>query len=1247
MAIVPSVHELVLRWQELREQGQEVSPEELCTGCPDLLGELRQRVEALLSMEQFLGMSPGSASSLGGPDAPTGKVVCTPGRDLADKGGPPPSIPGYEVQAALGKGGMGVVYLARDPKLHREVAIKVLQDRYHDQLEARRRFLEEAQIGAQLQHPGVVPVYEVEHKGARPYFTMKLVRGGTLSQLLRARRDPTDEAPRFLQIFEQVCQTVAYAHARGVIHRDLKPHNIMVGAFGEVQVMDWGLAKVLRSEEPAAAPLAEGALRTARTQANEAASSTGSVRGTPAYIAPEQARGETGLVDERADVFGLGGILCEILTGRPPYTGDTLDEILRLARIGDTDRARARLDDCNAATELIALCQECLAPEPAARPRDGQAVAEGMRLYHAGIQERIRKAELERTAAQVREQEAKATALAERKARQRTRVLAVAVLLLVLCGAAGAGLVIRQRAAAQAHQEQIDGEALAVLDRASSLLEEGWQAHDPAKLSEARAEGERAADIARSGAAGEDVQQRVAAFQSKAEQRWQRWQKNDALRGYLLEVAAPSETGSYRADESGRLVAADQYSVSDQYAAAFQRWGLDIDRAAESEVLARLRQEPDVLRQDLIAGLDGWMQARWRQQRSMPGWRHLYQITEQLDGDDTRRQLRALLIEAAPPRPQVVAGLVGTASPWTAWWQLAQGSGWWRVQELRGKMDVAGEPVLTIVLLAQVSYAAGDAAGALAMLRQASQLRPNQIVLLNELAQILQDQQRWEEAVGCYRAIRVQRPGLGIGLAVALFRLGRAAEGETVLRDLIQKQSQNPELHFHLGNALMAQNKPAAAEGAFRKSVQLYPHEAAPYYNLGLALSQQKKLPEAEAAFKQAIAFKPDYADAYNQLAVTLKGQGKYADSEAACRKAIKIKPDFAYAYNNLGNALVKQGKHSLAEAAYHQAIDLKPDCAEAYNNLGIALENQNKHEEAENSCRKAIAVKPAYPEAYVELAATLGHQGKSVEAEVACRKAIELKVDFDALNSLGAALNAQGRHKEAEEAFRKAIKLDSDVAVVYRNLGIALAQQAEFGQALAALKKGLDLLPAKDPGRPGFLRLMDVCRQQQGLDARLPAILQGTEIAANAAELIKFGDLCVRKKLFATAARFYGGAFVAAPRLGVPGRSERFSAGRAAALAGWGQDAVKLDAGQRAHWRKHALEWLRADLAWWSKACETGNRTRAAVQQELRHRLADADLGRIRSHDAIDQLPEGERQQWRQFWADVAGLLRKVDTKH
>ena len=165
----------------------------------------------------------------------------------------------YQLLGEVARGGVGVILRAHDTDLGRDIAIKQLRQRYQNNPALLQRFVEEAQIGGQLEHPGIVPVYDLGVEDGHPYFTMKLVQGRTFAELLKQRTDAKSDQRRFLSVFEQVCHTIAYAHARGVIHRDLKPGNVMVGAFGEVQVMDWGMGKVLKHETDGAPGDATGA----------------------------------------------------------------------------------------------------------------------------------------------------------------------------------------------------------------------------------------------------------------------------------------------------------------------------------------------------------------------------------------------------------------------------------------------------------------------------------------------------------------------------------------------------------------------------------------------------------------------------------------------------------------------------------------------------------------------------------------------------------------------------------------------------------------------------------------------------------------------------------------------------------------------------------------------------------------------------------------------------------------------------
>jgi WD40 repeat protein/serine/threonine protein kinase len=340
----------------------------------------------------------------------------------------------YRLDGEIARGGMGAILKGRDTDLGRDLAIKVLLDSHKDKPEVIQRFVEEAQIGGQLQHPGIAPVYELgQFNDQRPFFSMKLVKGQTLAKLLADRKEPAEDRSRFIAIFEQVCQTMAYAHSRGVIHRDLKPANIMVGAFGEVQVMDWGLAKVLPAggvaDEKKSRMKSEGQsiIQTLRSgvgsdapavgSVGSAGSHTqvGSVMGTPAYMPPEQALGEIDVMDERADVFGLGAILCEILTGKPPYVGDDGTQIFRLASRGKLTDCFERLDACGADEDLIALTKLCLELEPDDRPGNAGVLAERVTEYLESVESRLRQAEMERAAQAARADAEAARVEAERQ----------------------------------------------------------------------------------------------------------------------------------------------------------------------------------------------------------------------------------------------------------------------------------------------------------------------------------------------------------------------------------------------------------------------------------------------------------------------------------------------------------------------------------------------------------------------------------------------------------------------------------------------------------------------------------------------------------------------------------------------------------------------------------------------------------------------------------------------------------------
>jgi serine/threonine-protein kinase len=269
-------------------------------------------------------------------------------------------------------GGIGRVWLARDGDLGRDVALKELRPERADDPAFRARFLQEAQITGQLEHPGIVPVYELARRpdDRQPFYTMRFIRGRTLSEAAAAYHrkraagepDPLDLVG-LLNAFVTVCNTVAYAHSRGVLHRDLKGENIVLGDFGEVVVLDWGLAKL--QDRPDGEPGAPVVALDDGLGSGSGGTVQGQALGTPAYMAPEQASGRPDLIDCRTDVHGLGAVLYEILTGRPPFTGPDTKAVLR--RVCEEDPAPPRQLNPEAPPALEAVCLRALAKRPAGR----------------------------------------------------------------------------------------------------------------------------------------------------------------------------------------------------------------------------------------------------------------------------------------------------------------------------------------------------------------------------------------------------------------------------------------------------------------------------------------------------------------------------------------------------------------------------------------------------------------------------------------------------------------------------------------------------------------------------------------------------------------------------------------------------------------------------------------------------------------------------------------------------------------
>jgi tRNA A-37 threonylcarbamoyl transferase component Bud32 len=348
--------DLVVEWEERRAAGQDVPPEELCRDCPELVEPLKARLRALAGLE--------AALDVGGP--PLGETVaCAQDFEPPPGGTGPvaenawPVIANYELLEELGRGGMGVVYKARQITLGRIVALKTILPQATLAEDSQRRFLQEAKAMALLQHPNIVQIHEIGRQGEHPFLVMEYVEGDNLSSLLDGKPLPPHRAAELLVVLAGAVHT---AHQHGIVHRDLKPNNILLAADGTPKICDFGLAKHFAGTAD-------------QTQ-------TGLLAGTPSYMAPEQIWGIRGTQGPAIDVYALGAVFYETLTGRPPFLAENAIETMRL--VEREEPVPPRRWEPKTPRDLETICLKCLAKEPRRRYAGALDLANDLRRFMAG-----------------------------------------------------------------------------------------------------------------------------------------------------------------------------------------------------------------------------------------------------------------------------------------------------------------------------------------------------------------------------------------------------------------------------------------------------------------------------------------------------------------------------------------------------------------------------------------------------------------------------------------------------------------------------------------------------------------------------------------------------------------------------------------------------------------------------------------------------------------------------------------------
>jgi tetratricopeptide (TPR) repeat protein len=991
----------------------------------------------------------------------------------------PPSVTQrYTLGDEIARGGMGVVYRATDTVLGREVAVKVLHEKYPSESGAAFRFAGEARISGQLQHPSIPPVHDLGTlPDGRPFLAMKLIKGQTLEVLLKARPDPSAERGRFVAVFEQICQALAYAHAHDVIHRDLKPANVMVGAFGEVQVMDWGLAKVLGAGTAPASPI-EAANEPTRawTQIDptpELGSHTqaGSMLGTPAFAPPEQVAGELDKVDARADVFGLGAILAVLLTGKPPYVGKTFESVRVQAVRGKLDDCFARLDACGAEPELVALCKRCLAFEPGDRPANAGVLARAVAKLRAAADERARRAELQRVRVEGDKATAEAREAEQRKRRKVQLALAAAVVLLLLGGGVlllGGGSVAwwqnEQASARRATdlQRQLEDEKRLADDRDRR----GRNAEAVTALLGQCEEALRAGDTAKAAVALDAARKRSA--EGGAEEQATRLGRLDADLALLRDLDAVDQFRMTPADSKFP----DPAVVATRNREALGRFGANPDAVSVDDMAARV--SASMVRDRIVPALD-----RLLPHEKTAGVRA---VLKRVDADPYRDAVRdavvagdwAKFVELAE-QPAALEQPPGFAA-----FPLGDSEAI-KVERRRKLLESAlsrRSEDLGLLMTLGGTYPADQKEGANERLRwfqAAVAAAPTNVAAYTNLGNALKDTGQVDEAVACYKKAIELDPKLAAAhtnLGIALKDKGQVDEAIACQRKAIALDSKYALPHANLGLVLAGRGQLDEAIACYKKAIELDPMFASAHNSLGVALNDKGQVDGAIACYKKAIELDPKDAKPHNNLGVSLKDKGQVDEAIACYKKAIELDPKFAEAHTSMGSAMSSKGQLDEAIAWHRKAIKLDPKLAAAHTNLGSALQNKGQLDEAIACHRKAIERDPKLAGAHTNLGNALYRKGQVDEAIACWQKAIEFEPkNSTAHNSLGAVFYGKGQLDEAIACYKKAIEFDPKYANAHSNLGVALAGKGQLDEASASFKKAIELDP-KFAGPHSYLGL-------------------------------------------------------------------------------------------------------------------------------------------------------------------------------
>jgi eukaryotic-like serine/threonine-protein kinase len=1155
----------------------QATPEEVCRSCPELLPVVSDRWWQMRHLLANLdAMFPP-------PDAPIAERP--EGIDL-------PMFPGHEVEGILGRGGMGVVFRAQHLQLNRPVALKmVLAGAYAGRRE-RERFQREAEAAAGLRHPNVVQVYDVGESDGRPYLTMELVDGGNLAQKLAGTPQPARQAAEMVAI---LAGAVHAAHGLGIVHRDLKPSNVLLTADGTPKISDFGLAR--------------------RLDNSASLTRTGVALGTPSYMAPEQARGPADSIGPATDVYALGAILYECLTGRPPFRAETALETVRQVT-SQEPVTPSRLND-KVPRDLDAVCLKCLEKDPRRRYPSAATLAEDLRRFLSGRPTVARPAgRLER---------------GWRWCRRNPRETGLIGLSLVVAVLAGGGTwwVDRQRVASRAEQKQHEIRTRQGVARALAQAE---VLRGRARWAEAHDALEQAALLAEADGVN-DLRPRV----------------DEARRDLRMAAELDRILQAIATLVDGDL---DRASAPPAFMRAFREYGLAVTEGDPVDLARRIRTSE--IKQEMVDALDHW--ALWEPDEAIR--LRLAAVARAADPDPWRDRARdpavwkdtAALEDVArtarvAEQPVRLLVTLGERLPWAAGAhpELLTNLGASAVG-LSATLGGAG-PLLAVGTLSRAEPGPPD------FLRLVQREHPDDFWANFKLGIPLV---KWNpgQAAGYFRAALAARPtsvAAHNNLGLALRDSGQIEEAIRCFERALRIDPTEPLLHNNLGVSLTAAGRRDEAISRFQEAIRLNPALGGAHNNLASELSLKGLQDEAIEHYRKAVRFRPKDTNVHVNLAVALATANRVDEAIDHYRDALSLGPRDAMVHVGLGAVLHIRGRLDEAIDQYEQALRINPLLAEAHHHLGSALLDKRRPDEAVDHFRAALRLDPNNAKAHYGLGNARKAKGRLPDAIDEYRQALRLDPNLAAAHyNLANTLRATGHVDEAIDHFRETSRVDPTHANAYGALGQALLEKGLFGESRAATRRCLDLLAPGDQRRAMAQQQLQSCDDLLALEGRLPGVLRGEDKPADAAELLELARICHLRKRYAAAARLAADAFAVKPQLADDVQSgSRYNAACAAALvgSGRGEDGGELSAAERARWRGQARRGIRDDLAVWNKKLDGDPAAKLLVQKTMMRWRADPDLEGLRQPDALDHLPVVEREDCIELWKEVAALLNRAQS--